>query len=113
MRPVRLCGAATVAARFPGDTPGVPEDGVGMVGRIIESDACVAEGAAWLAAREPRFAMALMRTGALPLRRKPDGFAALLDAIIGQQVSVASARAIWARLEVGGTDRMRGDGACR
>jgi DNA-3-methyladenine glycosylase II len=72
------------------------------VGRIIQTDGCVAEGAAWLAAREPRFAHALRLTGQLPLRRCPDGFAALLDAIIGQQVSVASAAAIAARLKTAG-----------
>lgn len=72
------------------------------VGRIIESLDCVAEGAAWLAAREPAFAQALAACGPLPLRRQEDGFAALLDAIVGQQVSVASARAIWARLEAAG-----------
>jgi DNA-3-methyladenine glycosylase II len=37
--------------------------------------------------------------GPLPLRREADGFPALLRAIVGQQVSVASARAIWGRLE--------------
>jgi DNA-3-methyladenine glycosylase II len=73
-----------------------------MVGRIIHSLDCVAEGAAWLAAREPRFAVALPLVGDLPLRREADGFAALLRAIVGQQVSVASARAIWARLEGAG-----------
>ncbi len=69
-----------------------------MVGRIIETPDCVAEGAAWLAARDPRFAAALAQTGPLPLRRKPDGFAALLDAIVSQQVSTAAAAAIWTRL---------------
>lgn len=73
-----------------------------MVGRIIETDACVAEGAAWLAARHPHFARALAATGPLPLRRRTDGFAALLDAIIGQQVSTASAGAIWRRLAAAG-----------
>ncbi|MFN3576526.1 MAG: DNA-3-methyladenine glycosylase family protein [Tabrizicola sp.] len=73
-----------------------------MVGRIIETADCVAEGAAWLASREPAFARALALVGPLPLRREPDGFAALLRAIVGQQVSVASARAIWARLEAAG-----------
>ena len=72
------------------------------VGRIIETADCVAEGAAWLARAEPRFAMALEATGPLPLRRHADGFTALLDAIVGQQVSVASARAIWGRLEAAG-----------
>lgn len=69
------------------------------VGRIIETDADVAEGAAWLAAQDPRLATALEATGPLPLRRRPDGFAQLLSAIVSQQVSTASARALWARLE--------------
>ncbi len=65
----------------------------------ITCDADVAEGALWLAERCPRLAYALQETGDLPLRLRPDGFAALLHAIVSQQVSVASARAIWARLE--------------
>lgn len=69
-----------------------------MVGRIIKGDDCVTEGAVWLAAQDTRFALALKQVGPLPLRRREGGFAALLDAIVGQQVSVASARAIWARL---------------
>ncbi|MBL4917482.1 DNA-3-methyladenine glycosylase family protein [Szabonella alba] len=77
-----------------------------MVGRIIRGAECVAEGAAWLAAHEPRFAHALALTGPLPDRLRPDGFAALLGAIVSQQVSVASARVITARLEAAGlTDR--------
>jgi len=68
------------------------------VGRTIETPACVAEGAAWLSAQDPHFADALALTGPLPLRRKPDGFAQLLSAIVSQQVSVASANAIWNRL---------------
>lgn len=70
--------------------------------RRITCDADVAEGAAWLAAREPRFATALARTGPLPLRLAPDGFAALFGKIVSQQVSVASARAIWGRVEAAG-----------
>ena len=73
-----------------------------MVGRILHSDACIAEGADWLAQRDPRFAAALAQTGPLPLRRQPDGFTALLDAIVGQQVSVAAADAIWRRMEGAG-----------
>ncbi|MEP1588559.1 MAG: DNA-3-methyladenine glycosylase 2 family protein [Tateyamaria sp.] len=76
-----------------------------MTGRIIETDADVAEGAAWLAAHDPALARALDIAGPLPLRRRPDGFAAVLNAIMGQQVSVASASAIWARLEAGGMTR--------
>lgn len=72
------------------------------IGRIITSDACVAEGAAWLSQQDARFATALEATGPLPLRLRDDGFAQLLSAIVSQQVSVASARAIWARLETAG-----------
>ena len=72
------------------------------IGRIIESASCVAEGADWLAAREPRFAEALELCGPLTLRRRPDGFEALLSAIVGQQVSIASAAAIWKRLDEAG-----------
>ena len=71
-------------------------------GRLIEGDADVAEGARWLASACPRMAAALDQTGPLPLRRREDGFAALLNAIVSQQVSVASARAIWERLERAG-----------
>lgn len=60
------------------------------------------EGAAWLCAHEPRFAVAMQDFPPLPLRLKPDGFAALLSAIVGQQVSIASANAIWGRLEAAG-----------
>ena len=69
-----------------------------MTGRIIIGPDCVAEGAAWLGRNDPVMHHILSQTGPLPLRRAPDGFAALLDAIVGQQVSTASARAIWARL---------------
>ena len=72
------------------------------IGRIITSDACVAEGAAWLAAHDDRFAQALKRTGALPLRLRRDGFTAVLDAIVSQQVSVAASAAIWGRLKAAG-----------
>ncbi|MFS4579816.1 DNA-3-methyladenine glycosylase family protein [Phaeobacter sp. C3_T13_0] len=68
------------------------------VGRIITSDACVQDGADWLVAHDPRFARAIDLCGQLPLRRKPEGFAELLSAIVSQQVSVASANAIWGRM---------------
>lgn len=73
-----------------------------MSGRIVETPDCVAEGAEFLAARCPRMAWALQQTGPLPLRRNDEGFGQLLSAIISQQVSVASARAIRARLQAAG-----------
>ncbi|MEX5729214.1 DNA-3-methyladenine glycosylase II [Rhodovulum iodosum] len=73
-----------------------------MVGRIIKTEACVAEGAEHLARVEPRFAHVLELTGPLPLRRRDDGFDALFGAIVSQQVSVAAADAIWGRLKAAG-----------
>ena len=64
----------------------------GAHGRTHHRDAeDVAEGAAHLAAIEPRFAAALELTGPLPLRRRADGFETLLSAIVSQQVSTAAA----------------------
>jgi len=73
-----------------------------MPGRIIETAADLAEGAAWLAGAEPRFAEVLARVGPLPLRRRADGFGAILDMIVSQQVSTAAASAIHARLRAAG-----------
>lgn len=69
---------------------------------IIRNDQDVAEAAAKLAVAEPRFGEVLAQTGPLPLRLKPDGFAGLLEIIISQQVSVASADAIRARMTAAG-----------
>jgi DNA-3-methyladenine glycosylase II len=76
--------------------------GIGVAGRIIETDADVAEGAAWLAGCDDRLAAALAATGPPPLRRQQDGFAALLSTIVAQQLSVQAARGIWQRLEAAG-----------
>lgn len=73
-----------------------------MPAGIIETDSDVEEGAAWLAMREPRFGEALALTGPLPLRRREGGFPALLKTICSQQLSVASADAVWNRLEAAG-----------
>ena len=70
--------------------------------RRIETVEDVAEGAAWLAGVEPRFAHALRVAGPPPLRRRRDGFAALQAAIVSQQVSVAAANAISARCAAAG-----------
>ena len=68
----------------------------------LNTQADVDAAATRLTTIEPRFAPALDRTGPLPLRRKPQGFVTLLDAIVSQQVSTASAAAIWARLQAAG-----------
>lgn len=70
--------------------------------RIIESSACVAEGADWLAAHVPEFAAILPEVTPLPLRLRDDGFGQLLSAIMSQQISVAAAASISARLNEAG-----------
>jgi len=70
----------------------------------IDTEAQLAQAARHLVALEPRFAPVL-EAGPLPLRRRSDGFEALLSAIVSQQVSVASAAAIWARVEAAGLAR--------
>jgi DNA-3-methyladenine glycosylase II len=47
---------------------------------------------------EPRFAALLAKAGRPPLRRRTDGFAGLAAIIVAQQLSTASANAIWNRL---------------
>ncbi|MEM8823067.1 MAG: DNA-3-methyladenine glycosylase 2 family protein [Pseudomonadota bacterium] len=66
--------------------------------RLIHGPEDVAEGANWLAASCPHMSAALDQVGELPLRRRKDGFRAVLDAIVSQQVSVAAADAIMGRL---------------
>ena len=66
------------------------------LGSLVAKDAA-GDNAAPLTVSE--ISQALKRTGPLPLRLRKDGFAALLGAIVSQQVSVASARAILGRLE--------------
>lgn len=57
-----------------------------------------------LAGREPAIAAALARIGYPEPRIRERGYATLLRTIIGQQVSVASANAVWTKL-----DRVIGD----
>jgi len=69
------------------------------VSRIIETEACIAEGLRHLVRVEPRFRVAQKLAGAVPVRRREDGFETLLDAIVSQQLSVAAADTIWRRLQ--------------
>jgi DNA-3-methyladenine glycosylase II len=52
-----------------------------------------------LARRDPAIAAALEHSGYPPPRVNERGYVTLLRTIIGQQVSIASARAIWGKLE--------------
>ena len=68
--------------------------------RSIESREDIAAGLAWLAKRDKRLKAVIAVVGALPLRRRPGGLPGLARIVIGQQVSVASANALWERLEL-------------
>ncbi|CAM3349517.1 DNA-3-methyladenine glycosylase [Paracoccus nototheniae] len=70
--------------------------------RLITTQADLDEGCAHLASVCPVWARVLPQLGPLPLRRRDDGFAAIAHAIVGQQISVAAAGAIWARMETAG-----------
>ncbi|SFH37885.1 DNA-3-methyladenine glycosylase II [Palleronia marisminoris] len=70
--------------------------------RIITGPTCIEEGTAWLVARDEGLARARAETGPWPDRLRAGGFPALVQAIVSQQVSVASARAIGARVEAAG-----------
>jgi DNA-3-methyladenine glycosylase II len=59
----------------------------------------IREGLDAIAAREPAIARALVRTGYPEPRIRERGYATLLRTIVGQQVSVAAAASVWARLE--------------
>lgn len=57
------------------------------------------EGIDAVAALEPRLAEAVGRVGYPEPRIRPTGYRTLLRAIVGQQVSVAAAASMWAKLE--------------
>src|SRR5579862_1949044 len=60
----------------------------------IDLDAALAA----LTHAEPRFGALVAEAGRPPLRRRPDGFAGLIATVVSQQLSTASASAIWGRL---------------
>ena len=67
--------------------------------RIIDSQADIAEGVKALAAACEHMAGVYAVTGPPPLRRRAGGFEGLARIITGQQLSIASAAAIWGRVE--------------
>jgi DNA-3-methyladenine glycosylase II len=64
----------------------------------IHSEADLDLALAALGEADPRLLALVARAGRPPLRRRPDGFAGLAAIILAQQLSVASAGAIWTRL---------------
>ncbi len=67
----------------------------------IETSEDIAKGCRSLRRRCAVMRRILDRTGSPPLRRHPAGFPGLARIIVGQQLSIASATAIWSRLETG------------
>ncbi|EJW12976.1 DNA-3-methyladenine glycosylase II [Rhodovulum sp. PH10] len=64
----------------------------------LDTEADIARGLAGLLAADPRLAPVVAVAGEPPLRRRPAGFAGLVATVLGQQLSIASAAAIGARL---------------
>jgi DNA-3-methyladenine glycosylase II len=67
--------------------------------RVIESEKDIADGLDYLAKRDRRLGRVMKLAGSVPLRRRPAGFEGLARIVVGQQVSIASAEAIWGRFE--------------
>ena len=65
--------------------------------RTIETEADVKEGLAFLARKDRRLRKVIKVAGRVPLRRPATGMTGLARIVIGQQLSVASAEAIWGR----------------
>jgi DNA-3-methyladenine glycosylase II len=66
--------------------------------RPIDTEQDLEDGLAALAALDRRFVDIRQRAGTPPLRRRPGGFAGLVSIVVSQQLSTASAAAIWGRL---------------
>lgn len=65
----------------------------------IHTEADLDTAIAGLIDADPRWRSALSAAGRPALRRRPDGFAGLASIVVSQQLSAASAKAIWSRLE--------------
>jgi DNA-3-methyladenine glycosylase II len=64
----------------------------------LHTEADLDTALAGLIARDPRWRDALAAAGRPALRRRPDGFAGRAAIVVSQQLSTASAKAIWGRL---------------
>jgi len=68
------------------------------VALFLRTDDDIEAGIAALIANDPRLAGVLAVAGRPMLRRRPGGFAGLAAIVVSQQLSTASATAIWTRL---------------
>jgi DNA-3-methyladenine glycosylase II len=67
--------------------------------RKIASEADISEGLTALTAASPHLAAIHAETGDPPVRKRPKGFEGLARIVVGQQLSIASAAAIWGRVK--------------
>lgn len=77
--------------------------------QLIATQADLDKGRAYLVAVCPVWARVLPDLGPLPLRRRDDGFGAICDAVVSQQISTHAAAAIAGRMQAAGLyaqDRM-------
>jgi DNA-3-methyladenine glycosylase II len=65
---------------------------------FIHTEADLDAALAALGAADPRFVALVAAAGRPSLRRRPDGYAGLAAIVVSQQLSTASAAAIWSRL---------------
>ena len=65
---------------------------------LINTEADLEQALAGLLAIDSRLAAVLATAGTVPLRRRPGGLEGLARIVMGQQLSTASAEAIWGRL---------------
>ena len=65
---------------------------------FIHTEEDLAAATAHLIAADRRLAAAHTIAGPMPLRRRPGGFEGLASIVVSQQLSTASAKAIWTRL---------------
>jgi DNA-3-methyladenine glycosylase II len=72
---------------------------VAQTPQIVLDSANLKKAMRHLAKVDPDFARAIKEVGHPELRVVPSGFGGLMRSIVGQQVSVHAARAIWLRLE--------------
>jgi DNA-3-methyladenine glycosylase II len=66
--------------------------------RRIDTEADIVEGLDALLTADSRLKAVAAIAGAVPLRRRPGGFSGLASIVVSQQLSTASAGAIWGRL---------------
>jgi DNA-3-methyladenine glycosylase II len=96
MRGTRRSSSVAEESIAPASPPGAAAPA--PMGQRIDTEADLDAALAALIAADARFGPALATAGRPPLRRRQGGFAGLAAIVVSQQLSTASANAIWGRL---------------